>query len=129
MDAGTKNSPLSQMEMKEKMGASSGALSLGKGWISVITKLLIVLCLGLYVLCSNLPQVDSGNKGLYGQVCLYAALVAGVCILVQGLEYLLVVANNASEGGIVEGDGELEGEVNKAAAAAAQAAARVAGRI
>ena len=102
MDAAYSKTPLNTIEQSEKQGVNAGTTSLGKGWVHVITKLLIILCLGAYVLCSNLPQVDSGNRAVYGQVCLYAALVAGGCIIVQGVDYLLVVANNASEGGIVK---------------------------
>lgn len=92
MYACEKDSPLNGVERAEKRCASMGG-----GWIYVLTKLAILVCLGLFILCSNMPQLDSRNKAMYGEICLYSGIVGGVCVLVQALDYLLGIANNASE--------------------------------
>ena len=89
-------SPLNSNERREK-----NCVSLGAGWIHVLTKLTIMVCLGLYVLCMHLPQLDSRNKGIYADICLYAAVVGGVCVLIQALDYLLVFSNQASNSGML----------------------------
>lgn len=100
-----KDGPISMLDRLDKTRQSANdddavAVSLGAGWIHAMTRLTIMVCLGLYLLCMSLPSLDPRNKGLYGDVCLYSALVAAVCIMIQALDYLLVMSNAASKGGL-----------------------------